>query len=309
MARWSKRVKGNGLRVLVYHRFPQSCRDALAQQCAFLREHATPISLCDAIRCLEGTEPMPPNAVSVTIDDGYLDYMQVGHEVFSAYGIPTAIFVTSKFIDGGYRLWFDRLEHAVLYCRRHEIQIGAGPWGGPIRFCTDLSENRSQVVKQMLEYEKRLPGRALEPFVACVEESVDQEPTVGPPKDYAAMTWKDLRTLATTGGLTVGAHTTNHPILSRVESARELDDELAGCRQLMEQKLGLPVEFVAYPNGQPQDVNRGVLGAAREAGYRAGFTTVPGLNRPGCDFFALKRLSMRPEYPVSHLADALATAR
>jgi len=69
-------------------------------------------------------------------------------------------------------------------------------------------------------------------------------------------------------GHIVGAHTCNHPsltLLSWIAMEAELD-----CRHQVEAIVGVPVRYLAYPNGA---VNQTVLAATAEAGYRAAFTT------------------------------------
>jgi len=71
-------------------------------------------------------------------------------------------------------------------------------------------------------------------------------------------------------GHIVGAHTCNHPSLTLL-SLVALDAEL-DCRHLIENIVGVPVRYLAYPNGA---VNETVLAATAQAGYRAAFTTRP----------------------------------
>jgi peptidoglycan/xylan/chitin deacetylase (PgdA/CDA1 family) len=46
--------------------------------------------------------------------------------------------------------------------------------------------------------------------------------------------------------------------------------ELSDCKHMVEDIIGVPVRYVAYPNGA---TNPAVLDATTEAGYRAAFTT------------------------------------
>jgi hypothetical protein len=46
--------------------------------------------------------------------------------------------------------------------------------------------------------------------------------------------------------------------------------ELADCKHQIENILGVPVRYLAYPNGA---VNQAVLAATTQAAYRAAFTT------------------------------------
>jgi peptidoglycan/xylan/chitin deacetylase (PgdA/CDA1 family) len=73
-------------------------------------------------------------------------------------------------------------------------------------------------------------------------------------------------------GHVIGAHTCNHPSLTLLAPA-PLMAELSDCKQQIENIIGAPVRYLAYPNGA---VNQTVLAATAQAGYRAAFTTRPG---------------------------------
>jgi len=99
------------------------------------------------------------------------------------------------------------------------------------------------------------------------------------------MTWAALARLGT-HGVEVGSHSQTHRRLADLPSttvATELTESRARIRS-----AGVPyLDAVAYPYGAG---SRAVFQAAREAGYRAGFTA-GGLwgNRLGADLFSLRR--------------------
>jgi peptidoglycan/xylan/chitin deacetylase (PgdA/CDA1 family) len=66
-------------------------------------------------------------------------------------------------------------------------------------------------------------------------------------------------------GFTIGTHTRTHPDLARITPAAARE-EIAGCKADVEQALGVPVEFFAYPGGA---FNQAVAELTREAGYKA----------------------------------------
>jgi peptidoglycan/xylan/chitin deacetylase (PgdA/CDA1 family) len=82
------------------------------------------------------------------------------------------------------------------------------------------------------------------------------------------------------------AHTISHPILPRCapEKARR---EIEGCKQELEQRFGLDVYALAYPNG---DYSEREVELAREGGYEAAVSMEPGLNQPRVDRFRLRRI-------------------
>jgi len=70
-------------------------------------------------------------------------------------------------------------------------------------------------------------------------------------------------------GQIVGAHTCHHATLPLL-APQPMMAELADCKRQIENIIGVPVRYLAYPNGA---VNQAVLAAVTQTGYRAAFTT------------------------------------
>jgi peptidoglycan/xylan/chitin deacetylase (PgdA/CDA1 family) len=89
-------------------------------------------------------------------------------------------------------------------------------------------------------------------------------------------------------GFNFQSHTRLHPDLTTLPD-KELTEELAGSRQDLEDMLGRPVRYLAYPYGR---FNEQVLRTARTAGYEAAFSTQPGFNRRDVDRYRIRRLDI-----------------
>ena len=100
-------------------------------------------------------------------------------------------------------------------------------------------------------------------------------------------TWSDVRALAA-AGVGIGSHARLHrrlTALSEAERAAELAESLADLRE----RIANPIELVAFPYG---DHDRAVCRAARDAGFRAAYTTEKGRNGAGTDPLSLRRVSI-----------------
>ena len=86
-----------------------------------------------------------------------------------------------------------------------------------------------------------------------------------PPKDYQAMDWNCVKELDQ-AGIEIGAHTVNHPRL-RCLSDKELQDEITGSKNRIEEKLGKRIHTFCYPNGTPDDYDTRVAAAVEDAGF------------------------------------------
>jgi peptidoglycan/xylan/chitin deacetylase (PgdA/CDA1 family) len=89
-------------------------------------------------------------------------------------------------------------------------------------------------------------------------------------------------------GFSFHSHTRRHADLPTLSDDR-LADELAGSRADLEDLLGRPVPYLAYPYGR---YDERVRSAAIAAGYTAALSVQPGFNRPGLDPYRLRRLDV-----------------
>ena len=114
------------------------------------------------------------------------------------------------------------------------------------------------------------------------------------------MSWDQLRELAR-AGMTIGAHTVNHPILARLTES-EQRYELAESKHQLEHELKQPMDAVAYPVGGKSafaDMTKRIAG---ELGYRLGFSFYGGINWPGDrDCLDLRRCAVDASIPFEML--------
>lgn len=82
---------------------------------------------------------------------------------------------------------------------------------------------------------------------------------------HGFLTLDNLRALEA-AGMTIGGHSRSHPYLTGITSPSTLWDEIAGSKQLLEQKLGVSVNEFAYPFGQ---YNSTIVSLVKEAGYKS----------------------------------------
>jgi peptidoglycan/xylan/chitin deacetylase (PgdA/CDA1 family) len=80
------------------------------------------------------------------------------------------------------------------------------------------------------------------------------------------LSWSHMDEMAR-HGFSFQSHTRTHAVLTRCDDARARE-ELAGSRRELEDRLGRPVDEIAYPHGHYDDR---VLRLAAEAGYRTGW--------------------------------------
>ncbi|HWE52026.1 MAG TPA: polysaccharide deacetylase family protein [Bryobacteraceae bacterium] len=111
-----------------------------------------------------------------------------------------------------------------------------------------------------------------------------------------AMTWQQLMELQNNGSFDIQSHTYWHPDFhkdkQRLSPSAYKDDvewQLRHSKQVLEQKLGRKIDLLAWPFGICDEF---LIGEARQAGYRAGFTIERRSVRPADNVFSLPRYIM-----------------
>lgn len=101
------------------------------------------------------------------------------------------------------------------------------------------------------------------------------------------MTWEQIREMQART-TEIASHTHSHVALNEISQAM-VAEEFRRSKQLLEENLHQPVEFLAYPFGQ---YNEHAIAALQQAGYRGACTGLPGLGTTTGDAYQLKRVNV-----------------
>jgi peptidoglycan/xylan/chitin deacetylase (PgdA/CDA1 family) len=275
--------------VLAYHRIVNA--DPLQELCvspdlfdlqvALLASAFRIISLEEAVMRLEKGD-LESHCVALTFDDGWRDNYVHAFPVLKKYAVPATIFVTSDAISSGRFSWYE-FDDAILQTSAASIDLEPYGLGRlPLRNARlrSAAVDRLHGILKDMEHSQRQE----------VAESVIRR--YGRPVGSRIMlNWEELREMMASGLVAVGGHTISHPILTRI-SAEEARREISGCKTIVEENLGRPVRFFAYPNGTPADINRQLADLVREAGYVAAFGMTAGPNYSLEERFSLRRTAI-----------------
>ncbi|MDP2278254.1 MAG: polysaccharide deacetylase family protein [Nitrospirota bacterium] len=103
------------------------------------------------------------------------------------------------------------------------------------------------------------------------------------------LNWELIKEMSDSGMIEFYSHTKSHAKCSSL-SEKELMEELKVSRQIIEKRLGRPCPYLCWPYGKYNDL---ALAVAREAGYKAIFTTNHGVVEAGSDPFAINRIIVK----------------
>ena len=106
---------------------------------------------------------------------------------------------------------------------------------------------------------------------------------IGTKKNY--FTWDQAREMAA-NGISIQSHTVDHKSMTDL-SDDQLRAELVESKRKIEEEMGSPVEFIAYPTGT---YNLHIAQLVKDAGYKAAFTIKYGNVDKASNVYALERV-------------------
>lgn len=280
------------LSVLIFHRvlpqadplFPDEVDaarfDAL---CAWLARWFNVLPLDRAVQDLAAGR-LPARAAAITFDDGYADNEQVALPILQRHGLSATFFVATGFLDGG-RMWNDTVIESVRRSPLTRLDLRGTVAQALGELPIDGLEARRAAVRTLIDATKyRAPDERLAWVDAIARASQARLP------DDLMMRSEQVVALRR-GGMVIGAHTVNHPILARLSEA-EARQEIGRSRDVLEGLLGERVGLFAYPNGKAgTDYVPASVATVQALGFDAAVTTDWGAAQAGSDLFRLPRFT------------------
>lgn len=307
MLPWLLNTRGKQrLSILIYHRVVpehdpmrpyEPTLEVFDWQMRLLRECFTPLPLLQALD-MQQSGTLPERAVCVTFDDGYADNERHALPILQRHAIPATVFVSTGFLNGG-RMWNDSVIEALRVVGGDALDLEDLELG---RHELGSLEQRMHAAESVIDAIKHLdPGERMA-VVSAIESRVDRLPA------DLMMTDEQVRSLAR-AGITIGAHTVNHPILASVE-----DDvargEILESKHYLESLLQDEVQVFAYPNGRPElDYRARHPQMVREMGFRAAVSTHWGVSTALSDRYQLPRFTPWDRQPAKFALRLLANYR
>lgn len=300
------RFQSRDFLILTYHRFPPKkdrvSADILSWQCAHLRKYFNPVSMSQIGIALRGGKPLPPNAVTITVDDGYGDFRSFAAPIFEAYDIPVTVYLITDFVDGKLWPWWDQLAFAVHHTSRPFADIALDGDGPACHVSTRTDPEREVAISKLVRSLTQCPNQVRLSVLNHLPDTFETDVPKQRPPEYAPLTWDDARALESRG-VEFGAHTVTHPILPSVEDKQAMHDEVAGSKARIEQQLHHPVLHFAYPNG---DFNDSTVAEVASDEFLTAVTVMSGLNPPTQYPYLLHRVSACLDIPDYYFKELVA---
>lgn len=239
--------------------------------------------------------------VCITFDDGYRDTQDFAYPALKKYEVPFAVYVATGFTDRVGEMWWLALEAVIA---KNEL-IGLRLDGHDRWFeCRTADEKRAVFDHIYWWLRRRETEEELRNVVRELAARYDVDITQF--CDDLCMTWQDIARLAADPLVTIGAHTVNHVILTKVSDV-EVRSELENSRAVIEAALGVRPQHLAYPVGDRTSAGPREFKIAAELGFKTAVTTRPGAVFRGHSehLMALPRISLNGEFQRPRYARVL----
>mgnify|MGYP001571280079 CR=1 FL=1 len=224
------------------------------RQMEIVKEKWAPVSMLDIDSVYRRGKELPERAIAITFDDGYRNVYTTAWPILRDMKIPFTLYLTTGWLGTGEMSWVDKLEGMLL--PEH-----------PRTFA---------ILRKVM---KRLEFKEIALALRDVESWIGRKFIPSPL--YEMLSWEDVKIMAQSPFVTIGAHTVDHAPLARVsieEMKRQVRDSIGCIYQLYKKNPEVVPPLFSYPEGQEEDFNEDSVFYLRNYGVEVCPTAIPGLN-------------------------------
>ncbi|MDR1140347.1 MAG: polysaccharide deacetylase family protein [Planctomycetaceae bacterium] len=265
------------------------------EQLRELKKHWQPVSLNQIRNAVENDIPLPDYAVHVSFDDGYKNNLTLAAPLLARYEIPATIFVTTNLTATQNQLiWALEIHERLTVLPDSKIHFGDKTYELP----PPETPQRTEISLELLNQIKHITVEERENVLQFLRDRTEIDFTPSWKRElYEFLNWDELRLLRKQG-MSIGAHTLSHPVLSSLDQA-ELNRELLESKKCIERELGVECDALAYPFGSAYDFSDRVIDMVRRVGFRLAFTLQDCRNAVMPDAMRIHRICIHREHSLN----------
>jgi peptidoglycan/xylan/chitin deacetylase (PgdA/CDA1 family) len=289
------RLTARGLQIICYHGISlrdEHCfqpnlfmqEDTFRERITYLkRSDFQVLSLYEALSRLD-QETLPPRALVITFDDGWLGIGTKAVPLLRKYGFPSTLYVTTKDVLSQtpvfdvalrYLLWGKKgeaIDLRFMGSDHPETILLSSPGEIEHAACriSDISKNWDDNNRQVLLLKIA--------EILSVEWNSDENNTL-----FRLMTMEQLAQLPSTG-MDLQLHTHRHRL--PIDDQEDVENEISNNREVLKRIVSGPLEHFCYPSGEFHPSQFPWL---KKLGIESATTCLSGFNYPNTERFALRR--------------------
>lgn len=272
--------------------------EVFRQQIRFLKAHYQIIHPEEFRTWIEQGKPLPARAVLLTCDDGLFNALTDMLPILQSENVSCLFFVTAASCsDSPGMLWYEELymlmKSKPLTGTATELPTEEGK-----HFSS--SERFPDQWWTKVRQASRLDAPSRAKWMSLVRSQCGSPPGLHSERRWRLLNILELRQLAE-AGMSIGAHTTSHPVLSLCAES-EARREIQQSKIDLERALGRPVWAFAYPFGNSSTMGQREVRLAQEAGFSCAFLNVERWDAGCSHAFMLARTHVTSDMTLPEFA-------
>lgn len=253
---------------------------AFRQQLAYLKDKGYAfVSLTELTKALTSGEKVGKKVV-LTFDDGFRNVVANAYPIIREYGARGCYYLVADLIGGDEPLWTDYVETVVRNQPLGEFAFSFK--GEKVTYTLTDKKSYEHAMTDIKMKLRSIPDTErlehLKQFGDIQKESI--------PEEFSLANWEEIKGLDP-AVMEIGSHTRRHPNLTRLTTAAEVQDEIAGSKEAIEAKIGRAVAHFCYPAGA---YDEGIIARVIESGYQSAVTISYGFIDEEADPYTLNRI-------------------
>jgi peptidoglycan/xylan/chitin deacetylase (PgdA/CDA1 family) len=200
---------------------------------------------------------------SIVFDDGYKDYIEYALPILKKHDLPASMYVVTDSVESGIPPWTYVLDNAIANTKKNKIEGDNSLL--PEELKNTQWENEAEKIafaKKLKPFLKTVSNSTREKIYRQVIKSLDD---IQLPQNLM-MNWDEINEIKTAGTI-IGSHTATHPLLAKIETENELENELNLSADKIKKHTRETPLTISYPIGS---YDERVKTIAKKAGYKFG---------------------------------------
>lgn len=287
-------LTARGLRILCYHGISlhdEHCfqpklfmrEEVFRERLAYLKQHGYPVLPLNKALALMYQEALPPHALVITFDDGWLGTGMKAVPALQEHGFPSTVYVTTQDVVDEVAVFDVALRYLIWKGRGRTLDMRIIGMASET-IVLDSPGKREHAACRISE--ARIEGDDLDPqaLLMTLAEAlcVEWNPSRPVPL-FRLMTMEQLAQLPAQG-MDLQLHT-HHHYLPRGDSER-IKSEVIDNRTALERVANAPLQHFCYPSGEFHPSQFALL---RALGIESATTCLSGFNYPNTERLELRR--------------------
>jgi peptidoglycan/xylan/chitin deacetylase (PgdA/CDA1 family) len=226
----------------------------------------------------------------LTFDDGWGDNYEYAYPILKKYNLPATIFVSTKFVGSNDWPWPDRISYYIHKSNADKLSQLLDGFNLLYGDTTKVSLNKNSIsnkynlIEEIIENLKTFSPSKIIQFMSKADKIMSSEKTaLSEIRPY--LTWDEIIEMQK-NDIAFGAHTHNHLILTNT-TLNNASDEIETSQKILSEKLNMPINLFAYPNGS---YNSDLVILVKKTGFAYAVTTEYGDIEGSRSQFELKRI-------------------